>query len=53
MKQTNNIIPQGYKDSPLGIIPEEWDCVYIEDIAFIDKESLTAKTPIDYEFDYI
>lgn len=24
MKQTNNI-PQGYKDSPLGIIPKEWE----------------------------
>lgn len=24
MKQTNNI-PQGYKDSPLGVIPKEWE----------------------------
>lgn len=34
MKMTTNNIPQGYKDSPLGIIPEEWEiknlekCVY-------------------------
>lgn len=25
MKMTTNNIPQGYKDSPLGIIPEEWE----------------------------
>lgn len=34
MKQRNNI-PQGYKDSSLGIIPEEWEVKTLEEI-FID-----------------
>ncbi len=52
MKRISNI-PQGYKNGPLGIIPEEWKTVCFEDIAHIDKDSLTAKTPVDYEFDYV
>ena len=32
MTQTNNI-PQGYKDSPLGIIPKEWEVKKIKEIA--------------------
>lgn len=52
MKQDNNI-PQGYKDSPLGIIPKDWDVKKVENIADIDKESLGSNTPKDYEFDYI
>lgn len=52
MKQNNNI-PQGYKYSSLGIIPEDWEVKKIEDIADIDKKSLGSNTPNDYEFDYI
>ncbi len=36
MKQTNNI-PQGYKDSPLGIIPEEWEVKKFEDFAPLQR----------------
>ena len=32
-KGTN--IPQGYKDSPLGVIPEDWEVKRLEDISFI------------------
>lgn len=46
-------IPQGYKDSPLGIIPEKWVVKRLENIADIDKQSLSSNTPEDYEFNYI
>ena len=29
---TTNNIPQGYKDSPLGIIPQEWEVKRLEDV---------------------
>mgnify|MGYP000037244759 CR=1 FL=1 len=32
MKTTNNI-PQGYKNSPLGIIPQEWEVKKLGDVA--------------------
>ncbi len=34
-------------------IPSDWDVKHFEDVADIDKESLNANTPNDYEFDYI
>jgi len=46
-------IPQGYKDSTLGIIPEDWEIKRLEDIADIDKQTLSSKTRKDYEFNYI
>lgn len=52
MKQNQNI-PQGYKNSPLGIIPQEWEVKILDTIADIDKKSLDNKTPKDYEFDYV
>ncbi len=36
MKMTTNNIPQGYKDSPLGIIPEEWEVKKLREIAEIN-----------------
>lgn len=33
---TTNNIPQGYKDSPLGIIPEEWEVKKLREIAEIN-----------------
>lgn len=40
MKTTNNI-PQGYKNSPLGIIPQEWKIKKLGDVA----ESFSGGTP--------
>jgi len=40
MKTTNNI-PQGYKNSPLGIIPQEWEVKKLGDVA----ESFSGGTP--------
>lgn len=41
MKMTTNNIPQGYKNSPLGIIPEEWEIKKIKDIGKV----VTGNTP--------
>lgn len=53
MKQDKNI-PQGYKDSPLGIIPQEWEVKRLGDIAKI----MTGSTPptsdvANYGTDYL
>lgn len=40
MKTTNNI-PQGYKNSPLGIIPQEWEVKKLGDVA----ENFSGGTP--------
>jgi type I restriction enzyme S subunit len=42
-----------YKDSPLGIIPSDWEVKHFEEVADIDKECLNGSTPKDYEFEYI
>ena len=34
-------------------IPSDWEVLHFEDVADIDKESLSGSTPKDYEFDYI
>ena len=46
-------IPQGYKATPLGIIPQEWEVKKVKDICNVDTNSLTTKTPLTYEFEYI
>jgi type I restriction enzyme S subunit len=46
-------IKAGYKSSPLGLIPIDWDIKHLEDVTDIDKDSLNGNTPSDYEFDYI
>lgn len=51
IKDTN--IPQGYKDSPLGIIPKDWEVKRLGKVCEIDKESLSSNTNPNYEFDYI
>lgn len=50
---TKNNIPQGYKQTELGIIPREWEVKLIKDICEVDAKSLSAKTSPDYEFEYI
>jgi len=44
MKTTNNI-PQGYKNSPLGIIPQEWEVKKLGDITEINpsKEEVSSQ----------
>lgn len=46
-------IPQGYKDSPLGIIPKEWEVKRLGEVCDIDKQSLSSSTDPEYEFYYI
>lgn len=42
-----------YKNSPLGLIPEDWEVKHFEDVSDIDKNSLKGNTSEDYEFDYV
>lgn len=51
-EQTTNI-PTGYKLSPLGIIPEDWEVKRLGEVCDIDKNSLSSNTNPNYEFDYI
>lgn len=37
MKMTTNNIPHGYKDSPLGIIPEEWEIKKLGEVCIFIK----------------
>jgi type I restriction enzyme, S subunit len=37
----------------IGDVPEHWEIMRIKEVAFINKRTLTEKTPKDYEFDYI
>lgn len=37
MKMTTNNIPQGYKDSPLGSIPEEWEVKKLGEVCMFIK----------------
>ncbi len=53
MMNKDKYIPQGYKPSPLGIIPEDWEVRRLGEICDIDKESLSSKTDPEYKFDYI
>jgi type I restriction enzyme, S subunit len=44
------------KDSAIewiGEVPKHWGVMRIKEVAFINKRTLTEKTPKDYEFDYI
>lgn len=50
---TKTNIQAGYKDSSVGVIPQEWEVKRIKDICNIDADSLTARTSPDYEFEYI
>ena len=52
MTQNNNI-PQGYKKTEIGIIPQEWEVKKIQEICKVDAKSLSAKTSPNYEFEYI
>ena len=52
---TNNILPRGYKDSPLGIIPKEWEVKRILDFAPLQRgfdlptdKIISGKYPVVY-----
>lgn len=46
-------IEKGYKKTSMGILPDDWDVVHVEEVAFVDKESLNGNTNPDYTFEYI
>ena len=41
-------IPQGYKDSPLGIIPKDWEVKRLRDIADIGSGGTPPKSHSEY-----
>lgn len=47
------IIPNGYKKTKVGIIPDNWSVTSLGNIATIDKNSLSANTSQDFSFEYI
>ena len=46
-------IKAGYKQTEVGIIPEDWDIKPLQDIGQFDIDNLKASTRPDYEFNYI
>ena len=50
---TKNNIQADYKDSYVGVIPQEWEVKQIKKICKVDAKSLSAKTSPNYEFEYI
>ena len=44
----NKTLPQGYKDSPLGIIPKEWEVKRLEDIADITSGTTPLRANSEY-----
>lgn len=47
------VIKSGFKPSPLGPIPPDWEIKHFEDVAEIDSESLRSNTSKNYRFNYI
>lgn len=46
-------ISVGYKQTEIGVIPEDWDVKKIEDITSIDPDNLGSNTNPNYSFKYI
>ena len=42
-----------YKQTELGLIPEDWEVKKLGKVGEIDKKSLNSNTDKEYEFDYI
>ncbi|MCX8480521.1 MAG: restriction endonuclease subunit S [Sediminibacterium sp.] len=42
-----------YKQTPIGLIPTDWEVKKMGEIALVDNESLKSTTEPNYEFDYI
>ena len=47
------VVPKGYKQSNVGVIPEDWDVRRVNDISDIDSDSLGTSTDPSYSFKYI
>lgn len=47
------LVPQGYKRTKLGIIPENWSLKKLGSIARINKKQLSENTDSNYKFYYI
>jgi type I restriction enzyme S subunit len=43
----------GYKETKVGWIPEEWECVRLKEVSDINPEALSDKTDQNYMFHYI
>ncbi|MBW6480787.1 MAG: hypothetical protein K0B37_15265, partial [Bacteroidales bacterium] len=46
-------VPEGYRMSEVGVIPEEWEVKKLEVIADIDPDNLSNSTNPEYYFQYI
>lgn len=46
-------IPPGYKQTEVGVIPEDWDLKRMEEVVDVDADNLSAETPVYYSFNYI
>lgn len=46
-KIKSGVVPEGYKNSEIGILPNIWDAKYIGDIALIDTGNKDTKDKID------
>jgi len=46
-------VPEGYRKTKVGIIPDDWDVKRLGDIADIDLDNLSNSTNSDYSFQYI
>lgn len=46
-------IPEGYKQTEVGVIPQGWEVKKLEAIADIDPENLNNSTNPEYSFQYI
>ncbi|RJP24894.1 MAG: restriction endonuclease subunit S [Candidatus Omnitrophota bacterium] len=44
---------QGYQQTEIGVIPEDWEVKSIKEIADVDPENLSTNTNLKYEFKYI
>ena len=44
---------ENYKQTELGLIPEDWELKKLGKVGEIDKKSLNSNTDKEYEFDYI
>jgi type I restriction enzyme S subunit len=46
-------LPKGYKNTEVGVIPEDWEVKSISEIVDVDTDNLTTSTNPDYVFKYI
>lgn len=47
------MVAKGFKNTEIGVIPEDWEAVRIEDIAEVDCENLSSSTNPNLEIKYI